>query len=705
MKKILVVILAALMSVSIAVSLVACGNKSDDSTSVSVSDSQSSENSTIPDSSSSSSEEKVAEVVKRTDAKTALAANVGSVTASNMVDFFKGSLSPVGMLLDGISIGDIVKYAGSEILSFDYYDDDCWRTGTGVKFGKVENAIFNYEIASQSPLDISQADLDLYGNTSIFNLYAQLFFPMMKPDALRQMLVQQLGTNTLLDFMLDTKVSDLYAITTGDYTYFGTITVNQIVNTIDAVTTIANDDETQTMLSPFATEILNGIKNLFGDVCINDFAIEAMATDIDEYVEICRAAVVAEMTNANTVAFIDVIFGDIKELANGPLSDIKFNYGADIVTIISHYLPNYITNEQIETFLNEVLGLYMGYLSGSDSLMSDLRAFVLKYTGINENYYDNVMTFVSMIGYAFSGDTVTVESVSAVFADYCKTTLEMTDEARNNLYEVFVAFGNNDKVKLAQYAADCADIDVYDFDASHFNGALFGFATYLGVLDYSPVIAFFNLKVSTIINEYTAVYTVIKDNGFDGLLEYLKTKVATDEINVRNLTLKDIDVDLNGAIYAALSANTDIDADYWYNTTFGELVDTVKIIELDALVFGGVITASGVSETFLNMTITEAIDYVNTAVMQFYAISDELLADLSVLTFAEVDVKYFNGSVGEILAAVDLQGLLAFTADDYMSLATEAPKAELTAELDKIKVVELVQKIMAMFLPQNPEIV
>ena len=91
-----------------------------------------------------------------------------------------GQLLP---LLSGYKLGDIVNSgfsiannsfpAGSNIgklYGFSYYSDGNWyNNSTGKKSHKVMNQLLNYNLDNSVPLEISQADIEAYGNSKIID--------------------------------------------------------------------------------------------------------------------------------------------------------------------------------------------------------------------------------------------------------------------------------------------------------------------------------------------------------------------------------------------------------------------------------------------------------------------------------------------------------------------------------------------------------
>lgn len=208
MKKILSILLSFVLVFAICGNLIACERENGG-------------NSGSDDGGNSSVVTTVPELVVRNDIETTITENVMNLTVGQITSAFSDEsgakiLQLKNAVLNDVLIGDFAQIYIGDVIKFNYYDDGVWRLSNGVAFTPVPNAIFNYQIGSDKPLNLTSDQLVLYGNNTVISCFTDLFainastiIPEFSGDA-----------GTILNAFTAITVNELYAITAGDYTFF-----------------------------------------------------------------------------------------------------------------------------------------------------------------------------------------------------------------------------------------------------------------------------------------------------------------------------------------------------------------------------------------------------------------------------------------------------------------------------------------------------
>ncbi|MBR3864846.1 MAG: hypothetical protein IKJ19_07040 [Clostridia bacterium] len=161
------------------------------------------------------------EIITRDDVVQTVETNVNMISLMDTYLLYKGNNQLVKKVFNGVVVGDFMSKALDGIIMVGYGSDGNWYVTADpynpTKFNAVMNAIFNYQIASGKPLALSQIELTLYGGQKLINVFGTQFGIYNIDSMLTEILPAT--SAPFIQRMLGMTVNDLYALSSGDYTY------------------------------------------------------------------------------------------------------------------------------------------------------------------------------------------------------------------------------------------------------------------------------------------------------------------------------------------------------------------------------------------------------------------------------------------------------------------------------------------------------
>ena len=162
------------------------------------------------------------EIITRDDVVQTVESNANMISLMDTYLLYKGNNQIVKKVFNGVVVGDFMSKALDGIIMVGYGSDGNWYVTADpynpTKFNAVMNAIFNYQIASGKPLALSPIELTLYGGQKLINVFGTQFGIYNIDSMLTEILPAT--SAPFIKRMLGMTVNDLYAISSGDYTYF-----------------------------------------------------------------------------------------------------------------------------------------------------------------------------------------------------------------------------------------------------------------------------------------------------------------------------------------------------------------------------------------------------------------------------------------------------------------------------------------------------
>lgn len=429
MKKICAVLLSFLLTIGSIGTLVSCKKQVEDDSLQPIS--------SLPDSEYSSVTDDLPEKVERLGVQAQLVTNLNTVSLADVVlsvdEFTDNPLILIQSLAHGITVGDLLKDVAGDILSFDYYDDGYWYLASGMKFTVVLNAIFSYEILSDEPLNLTQKQLERWGDRSIIECFGDMF--AIKTE---NVISQALGVSAdYIKPLLAMTVRDLYNVTCGDYTFI-----------INAFTDY-----------PIAT-----VANMVGDVII----ASAPEVEQDDYRE--KAALVVKYITDNVGGTLSAI-----ECAEGyTVSQFFIGLGQNLVVIYPSAADVIKINESVK----QISELY------KDALMKDLFKAILTLDGnkafeaaltilklwVPQSEQNLTQSFIEILSKAFSVDKngvliVNTEKTVAEFINEIAAALQTSypNDTAATVYALTQIARLYGESKLANFVQATKNIDKKQF--------------------------------------------------------------------------------------------------------------------------------------------------------------------------------------------------------------------------------------------------
>lgn len=315
MKRICAVLLSFLLTLGSVGTLVSCKKQVEDDSSQPIS--------SLPDSEYSSTEDDFPEKVERLGVQARLVTNLNTVSLADAVlaadKLADNPLILIQSVASGITVGDLLKDVAGDILSFDYYDDGYWYLASGVKFTVVLNAIFSYEILSDEPLNLTQNQLERWGDRSIIECFGDMF-----AIKIETVISQALGVSAdYIAPLLAMTVRDLYNMTCGDYTFIINVFTDYPIATLarmvgDVIIASAPENEQDDYSEKAALVVKYITDNVGGTLsaieCAEDYTVSQFFTGLGQILVVvypASADIINQSVNQISQLYKDVLMKDL----------------------------------------------------------------------------------------------------------------------------------------------------------------------------------------------------------------------------------------------------------------------------------------------------------------------------------------------------------------------------------------------------------
>lgn len=315
MKRICAVLLSFLLTLGSIGTLVSCKKQVEDDSSQPIS--------SLPDSEYSSTEDDFPEKVERLGVQARLVTNLNTVSLADAVlaadKLADNPLILIQSVASGITVGDLLKDVAGDILSFDYYDDGYWYLASGVKFTVVLNAIFSYEILSDEPLNLTQNQLERWGDRSIIECFGDMF-----AIKIETVISQALGVSAdYIAPLLAMTVRDLYNMTCGDYTFIINVFTDYPIATLarmvgDVIIASAPENEQDDYSEKAALVVKYITDNVGGTLsaieCAEDYTVSQFFTGLGQILVVvypASADIINQSVNQISQLYKDVLMKDL----------------------------------------------------------------------------------------------------------------------------------------------------------------------------------------------------------------------------------------------------------------------------------------------------------------------------------------------------------------------------------------------------------
>ena len=370
-----------------------------------------------------------------------ISSNFNEVTLKNVYLLVEGDTSIIQIVTNGVVVGDLVKLALGDFLSFEYCSDGNWyvveENGALTKFNKVPNIIFNYEFGCGEPLPLSSVELEIYGAWNVTDTILGQFG--IDSNSLNTILtVLPDGIKGMLDLALDMTVRDLYNITDGDYSYItdfmATTDIDILTSAIFDILLLSNGAKYE-VARDLALELLNGyisspeingevkfklvVETLFDcfetsdlleeiewqvlslyprNMKLSELKEETLALDIDEVIDAIEQILLVDATAEDEVS-IEKWADNLRNLLDGTLGELIVEENSDQEQI----LTDLFSDLQVEN-ANEVANYLLSFISTVESV----------YELIEQNSKPESEFLYELIITAFESDINNTEGVAFI---------------------------------------------------------------------------------------------------------------------------------------------------------------------------------------------------------------------------------------------------------------------------------------------------
>lgn len=756
MKKLVIFILALIMSVSLSVCFAGCSQS----------------NSSNVDNSSQTEpqppEPEPIVKIEREDVQTKLVQNVENITLKDVCETFENPYFVVGLLFKDLTLGDVLKSAASDIVCVDYYSDGYWYLSSGAKFDDLSNAIFNYRIASGQPLALTQEQLAESGDNRVIDCFSKLFsINLDKP----------LSFNDELDYLIEPivhiTIRELYNLTCGDFsgliTDIGNKSIDSLIDVVfgsasynvaevlkhfidgtiaqpyinnNLTFSVVIDDLTKIMASvDFANaekwkkfgalteEFYKG--NNYDNVTLENFVQYTLNADVDVFinysVDVINAVFVTDSMAQLKITQTGAL---LCELFDGTLSQPLFNAQADCEQLLKDLLNGLFKDvaqeqsdrlsELIVNRVNRLIALFTDD-NGNCIGLTKLQELINNGLTVNEidvfgfglinkllSYYDIDYSTYSNVKIS---DILTV--INAEYAEFCNNPLACF--AKNALpYADFVLAPFKGKT-LARLNDDFGGLLTPFITEENKNKVLIGeqsaFRTWIETYIFDPLNDYFANPEGYVGSLKEQFNLFIAENGektlavidaelFDGLLAgYLPDCLMQLTLNAfLENTQKGYEWAKNAYKYVGRIVSEYLkNPEQFVEQSLLPFVQKLKnetIAQIDSQYFGGVLSS------LLGEEIYNAVKDLMFNHIYMYAISLYGNASLK-----ELDQMFFKGAIFGSSKFTEnfsmLLPLIEYSLEDYANLLNGLPSDELKKDLDKISFVELYNAIIAFTLPDK----
>lgn len=194
--------------------------------------------------------------------------NVESLTVGQIKEAIERNEFPAELLFSGIAVGDMIKFAGLDVMSYEYHDDGSWYTLSGIKFTPVMNALFSYEPFTFVVFD-KDCEFENYYDEKLIDLFSRQF--SLKFDNLISGTLPQ-GVYQLADCFINMTVRQFKGMTEGDFAFIASsiasCDVSAVIDTAVIAAKAAGVNEALT--DSVAALLKDVVSGTLGDIRFNE---------------------------------------------------------------------------------------------------------------------------------------------------------------------------------------------------------------------------------------------------------------------------------------------------------------------------------------------------------------------------------------------------------------------------------------------------
>lgn len=485
MKRICAVLLSFLLTLGSIGTLVSCKKQVEDDSSQPIS--------SLPDSEYSSTEDDLPEKVERLGVQARLVTNLNTVSLADAVlaadKLADNPLILIQSVASGITVGDLLKDVAGDILSFDYYDDGYWYLASGVKFTVVLNAIFSYEILSDEPLNLTQNQLERWGDRSIIECFGDMF-----AIKIETVISQTLGVSAdYIAPLLAMTVRDLYNMTCGDYTFIINVFTNYPIATLarmvgDVIIASAPENEQDDYSEKAALVVKYITDNVGGTLsaieCAEDYTVSQFFTGLGQILVVvypASADIINQSVNQISQLYKDVL---MKDLFKATFASEGYKVLEAVSTFLKLCIPQ---SEQtaIQSFI-EILSKAFS-VDENGTLIVNSEKTVAEFineiaAALQKNYPNNtelivyVLTQIAQL-YGESKLASFVQATKNINKTQFKNTViniaKTAGAAQEVLDKIALFIDQAFEQTLGEQNPEMVDMTLAEIDSMYFNGAVF----------------------------------------------------------------------------------------------------------------------------------------------------------------------------------------------------------------------------------------
>lgn len=428
--------------------------------------------------------------VELEDSKAVITGNVNNMTLGDAQKVIAGEQDLAVLAFGNVTVGELVysminatadtqAYSSDGSASaltpakFALYDDGNWYIESLspqgeviklTKFNAFTSALFRYKLTSlfkdEEKLDIGSQTLRVEGERKAVDVVFENFYPALVSAGgavsgsaiIKQAFAQQFGVeNSVVNWLCDLTVSDVYAMSGGDYSACGDITVGQIYETAEFIYAIISEkgEEGSQPSSgiTFCRIALAEVYKLLGaDTKISE--IQAKIPEIKVYAVADSFAVMAKALDEKNASSADVIVSLVKLSfgENDTLGEMRFIGGsvkvADYINAVATELEKsqYTSDKQLAAELKKLAAVFGDSTVAAPTVDSD------KLTEVVKDVINSLITK--------NGKTYTEEQVAQMVTDVTaavKAVIDRCSASAGKADEKISAYVGNILVNIEKF--------------------------------------------------------------------------------------------------------------------------------------------------------------------------------------------------------------------------------------------------------------